>query len=102
MKRPITQNPSFIVLLLATCFALTSALASAEQVRIPIGQETRTWSGETPRRGLTMAQVEERYGAPLSKQGPSGQPPIYFWEYSDFTVYFESNFVIHAVVKTRK
>lgn len=51
-----------------------------------------------PRRGQSMATVESRYGAPDQRVGPVGSPPITRWVYSDFTVYFESNRVIHAVV----
>ena len=96
----MTHQPLFFCLVSATALLFVSDPLMAEQVRIPIGQETQTWSGEIPKRGLNKAQVEERFGRPLSKEGPSGQPPIYFWEYQNFTVYFESDFVIHAVVKT--
>ena len=58
-----------------------------------------------PARGLSMAQVEQRYGAPLRKLQPRGgdtrlHPVINRWEYSDFIVYFQGNRVIHSVLNT--
>lgn len=51
-----------------------------------------------PTKGMTMAQVEQRFGAPLSRLDPVGIPPITRWVYDRFTVYFENQYVIHAVV----
>lgn len=56
-----------------------------------------------PERGLSMAQVEAKFGAPLEKLETRGggaplQPPINRWRYAEFTVYFERSRVIHAVV----
>lgn len=56
---------------------------------------------ERPLRGLTKAQVEHRFGSPVSRHGPTGDPAIYFWEYKGFTVYFENNYVLHTVSKTK-
>lgn len=56
---------------------------------------------ERPSRGLTKAQVEHRFGSPVSRHGPTGDPAIYFWEYQGFTVYFENNHVLHTVFKTK-
>lgn len=58
-----------------------------------------------PARGLTMAQVERRYGAPLRRLAPRGggsarQPVIHRWEYSDYIVYFDRDRVIHSVLNT--
>lgn len=55
----------------------------------------------TPKRGMTKAQVESNFGSPDSKHGPRGTPPIYYWEYPAYTVYFESDYVLHTVVKQR-
>ena len=81
---------------------LVSSILYAETVRIPIGQGSEVWRGPTPVKGATKAQVEAEFGSPSSTQGPAGDPPIYFWEYSDFTVYFESDYVIHTVIKNRQ
>ncbi len=48
-----------------------------------------------------MAQVEQRYGAPVDKMPTAGgdaprHPPINRWRYNGYTVYFERNRVIHS------
>jgi hypothetical protein len=58
-----------------------------------------------PRRGMTMVQVEKRWGAPLRKLSPRGggsprQPVINRWDYAKFIVYFQHNYVIHSVLNT--
>jgi hypothetical protein len=53
---------------------------------------------ETPLRGSTMAAVEAKFGAPASKAGPVGNPPITRWYYPNFVVVFENDKVLHAVV----
>ncbi|MGD8547343.1 MAG: hypothetical protein PVG50_08210 [Thiohalophilus sp.] len=50
-----------------------------------------------PGRGMTMTQVEERFGQPVKKYDEVGDPPITRWVYPDFTVYFEYQYVIDAV-----
>jgi hypothetical protein len=57
-----------------------------------------------PTRGMSMNQVESRYGAPRSKLDPRGgnkpqHPVINRWEYDNFIVYFERTHVIDAVAK---
>lgn len=52
---------------------------------------------DKPDNGLSMQAVETRYGQPLEKAAPVGEPPITRWRYPDFTVYFEFNKVIHSV-----
>jgi hypothetical protein len=51
----------------------------------------------TPTRGMSMAQVESRFGAPTERYAPVGQPPITRWVYPDKVVYFEYDHVVHAV-----
>lgn len=58
-----------------------------------------------PVRGLSMAQVEQNYGAPLRKLSPRGgdtkkHPVIHRWDYAKFIVYFEHDHVIHSVLNT--
>lgn len=58
-----------------------------------------------PARGMSMAQVERRYGAPQRKLAPRGgdtrrHPVINRWEYANFIVYFQGNHVIHSVLNT--
>jgi len=58
-----------------------------------------------PARGMSMEQVEKKYGVPLRKLSPRGgdsahHPTINRWEYANFIVYFEKSHVIHAVLNT--
>lgn len=41
--------------------------------------------------------VRRRFGEPIRRSAPIGQPPITQWVYPDFIVYFEHQYVIHAV-----
>ena len=59
--------------------------------------------GNLPSRGMSMAQVEKRFGAPAEKLAPAGgdtalHPTINRWRYNGYTVYFERSHVIHSVV----
>lgn len=84
-----------------TALALTLALAAmplaAETVVIDGQVQVRTASVELPRRGISMASVEERFGAPRTRHAAVGQPPITRWDYDGFSVYFEHQHVVHAV-----
>jgi hypothetical protein len=73
---------------LAPAYAQTLQMAEAPQAQTQLG---------TPNRGMSMAQVEARYGTPSEKVAPVGDPPITRWVYPGFTVYFEGHHVIHAV-----
>lgn len=86
------------VVLLALLAA--SATASAETLLVDrVHQEN---ASAMPTRGMTMAQVEARFGAPSGKLDPRGGqkhqwPTINRWTYPAFTVYFEKNHVVDAV-----
>lgn len=51
-----------------------------------------------PVRGETQDTVRAAFGEPLRVDGPVGEPPITRWEYPRFTVVFEHQYVLHAVV----
>jgi len=58
----------------------------------------------TPRGGLTMSQVREQFGNPVTEEptvsvnGGPHQPPITRWNYSAYSVVFENDRVVHSVV----
>ena len=60
---------------------------------------------QTPRTGTTMTAVRQQYGAPMAEQptvsasGGPQQPPINQWDYSNFSVVFERDRVIHSVAR---
>ena len=60
---------------------------------------------DLPSRGMSMSEVEKRYGTPQRKLSPRGgdsdkHPVINRWDYANFIVYFEKSHVIHAVLNT--
>ena len=53
---------------------------------------------DKPVRGMTMDDVSAKYGEPTKILPPVGDPPITRWIYPNFTVNFERQYVIFAVV----
>jgi hypothetical protein len=92
----MTRRLSLFVALLA---ATATAPASAELVVVDGTVQMRPATLETPRRGMRMADVEARFGAPESRNPAVGDPPISRWQYAGFTVYFEGDIVLHSVVR---
>jgi hypothetical protein len=91
------ERHSLLTLLFGLLFAVSAVTGLADT---PNQTEVASPAAvvHTPRRGATMTEVEQTYGAPLEKLAPVGNPPISRWKYPDFTVYFEHQYVIHAVV----
>ena len=91
---------SHLVLACSLLF-LAAPPAAAETLLVErVAEEART---ALPARGLTMAQVEARFGAPAERLEPRGGqnpqwPVIHRWMYPAFTVYFEKSRVIDAVL----
>lgn len=84
-----------------TCMFLALAAGAARADTLLIdGVEADAQSASTrPKSGMTMTAVESTYGAPAQKHATVGQPPITRWDYPGFSVYFEHDRVIHAVVR---
>ena len=61
------------------------------------GTDPSSSVGPRPARGMSMDGVERDFGPPTARRAAVGEPPITRWEYPTFTVYFEYQFVIHAV-----
>ncbi len=57
-----------------------------------------TAASERPNRGSSMATVQGRFGEPTNRHATVGEPPITRWDYPQFSVYFEHDKVLHAVV----
>ncbi len=90
-----------IIVGIATALALACA-ASVSADSLLIENTMRGQSLAAPTRGLSMSQVERRYGSPLQKLPTVGgssakQPPINRWRYANYTVVFERSRVIHSV-----
>ncbi|MGE0079990.1 MAG: hypothetical protein AB7U81_01695 [Thiohalomonadaceae bacterium] len=71
--------------------------APAAPDEAPQASGTDAETPSLPLRGMSMQAVESRFGAPLEKLAPVGEPPITRWVYADYTVYFEGRYVIHTV-----
>lgn len=50
-----------------------------------------------PQRGMNAEQVQRLYGEPKQRNAAVGEPPISSWEYDGFVVYFEDEYVLHAL-----
>jgi hypothetical protein len=76
-----------------------SLSTNAETITIPVGQQAPAKHNlARPTRGMSQDAVLDQYGLPESKTAAVGEPPISFWRYPDYTVYFESETVIHSVL----
>lgn len=84
---------------LALLLALCAAPLCAETLVVNDQVQLRESKIEVPQRGASMAAVEARFGAPRSRHEAVGKPPITRWDYEGFSVYFEYQHVVHAVVQ---
>lgn len=87
------------LLSLAVLLAFAGAVSAETLLVDRVQHESQA---QMPARGMSMAQVEARFGAPTGKLEPRGGqkrqwPTINRWVYPAFTVYFEKNRVIDAV-----
>jgi hypothetical protein len=80
------------------CGCAAAGTAVAETVVVNDQVQLRESQLDRPKRGSTMGEVERHFGAPLTRHATVGQPPITRWDYSGFSVFFEHDRVIHAVV----
>jgi hypothetical protein len=86
------------ILVALLCGTAVGGTALAETLVINDQLTVRESSLERPKRGATMTQVEKHFGAPAEKHPTVGQPPITRWDYAGFSVFFEHDRVIDAVV----
>ncbi|HEY0180321.1 MAG TPA: hypothetical protein VGC30_11925 [Dokdonella sp.] len=95
-----------VALLVAVAAALPAAHAESLRVHARRAHAADDDAAGTPARGMRMAEVERRFGAPLEKLPAAGgdaprHPPIHRWRYAGYTVYFERDRVIHSVSDAR-
>lgn len=86
-----------MVRLLVPVLALAATMASAQNLDMSVGDPS-TAIPERPTRGSAMSSVEARFGAPLTRHAAVGDPPITRWDYAQFSVFFEYDKVLHAVL----
>jgi hypothetical protein len=91
-------------LLAMLCGLAVTGFAAAETLVVDDQVVVKQTSVPTPKRGSTMSQVEQHFGAPVERHptvsdpGRPGQPPITRWDYTGFSVFFERDKVIDSVV----
>ena len=90
-----------LTLVFAIAAFAAGSLAHAEVLLMDRVKQERSMNG--PARGMSMTQVEARFGAPTTKSDPRGgdtrlHPVINRWVYPDYTVYFERDRVISSVM----
>ncbi|MCA0395540.1 MAG: hypothetical protein LCH70_15740 [Proteobacteria bacterium] len=91
---------------LPTCLVLSALLCAAAPAfadTLLVDRAQAKSQVALPARGQSSAQVEARFGAPSQKLEPRGGqkrqwPTINRWVYPQFTVYFERDRVIDAVL----
>jgi hypothetical protein len=96
-ESPAMSRP-FLALATTALLALAGS-ASADTLLVERAQQA---SVPMPPRGMSMSEVEARFGAPSERLDPRGGqkrqwPTINRWAYPAFTVYFENSRVIDAV-----
>jgi hypothetical protein len=74
-----------------------SSPATAEATTPTSTNSDGSYSIRLPGRGMTMEQVEAKFGPPREKLPDVGDPPITRWNYDGFSVYFEYQYVIDSV-----
>ena len=100
------MNNQQVKLKLAKLFSSLSLAVLAAAVVVPVNAQTlatkvtssNQQSTVTPKNGQKKENVASMFGEPKLKIAAVGEPPISKWVYQDFTVYFEDDTVLHAVV----
>ncbi|WP_374609417.1 hypothetical protein [Thermomonas sp.] len=91
----------------AAALVAAPGIGLAQQVQVQgdvlLIERVQEEPGNLPNRGMSMSQVEARFGAPSDRLDPRGGqkrqwPTINRWTYPAFTVYFERNKVIDVVM----
>lgn len=89
------------LLIIALGLSLVARTAAADVLTMPEGESTPAVT--LPAKGTTMAAVSKKYGEPRTKRPSVGgdtpkHPPITRWDYDAFSVIFEHDKVVDAVI----
>lgn len=85
----------FVLAALLPLFAAAPAFAYITKDNSHLIVEDRL---DLPQRGTHATTVLKRFGEPLTRHSPIGQPPISRWDYPGFSVFFEYELALHSVV----
>jgi hypothetical protein len=78
--------------------SVTTKTVTTKSITIPLLNKPNS-SIKRPSRSASEGLVMDEYGPPIKKHHAKGKPPITRWDYSGFSVFFESGYVIHSVVR---
>jgi hypothetical protein len=102
IRARVSRVPALTPLRLAALAAAFAALycgtLRAETIAVDDQVAVRASDVNRPDRGMTMKTVEAKFGAPQERHPAVGKPAITRWDYPGFSVFFENEYVIHAVV----
>ena len=88
-----------MVLPLTIALAALASPLTGLQADVLLIEEVRTADGmNLPVNGMSQADVRARFGDPAKAYAPVGDPPITRWDYPQFSVFFEHDKVLHAVI----
>ena len=74
---------------ITTLTCTLSTTLTAEQITLPIGEQTRQSELQLPEKGMHKNTVLEDFGDPQEMTSAVGEPPISQWRYDGYVVYFE-------------
>ena len=92
----MTMTRSFLLILLTMLMMGLAVSANADVLLIE--QVRQAGKMDVPVNGLSMSEVEARFGAPQQKQAAVGDPPISRWVYPHWSVYFEYDRALFTVL----
>jgi hypothetical protein len=95
-RERMSRIPALVLCALVYSLGVAGA-AMAETIVVDDQVQVRDSSVAKPKRGVTMSEVEAKFGTPVTKHDAVGSPPITRWDYAGFSVFFEHDRVIHAV-----
>lgn len=87
-----------LVIALST-MGLTPTTAYSEVLQMP--EAPQSFTVTLPGRGMSMTEVLEKFGEPQSKDPEVGEPPITRWNYPNYVVVFEYQYVIHSLTTNK-
>ncbi len=79
-------------------FMLTFAFQAISADVLLIEEVRQSERMELPKNGQDKAAVEAKFGTPAEKLPAVGDPPISSWKYDTYSVYFEHDLVLFAVL----
>ncbi len=94
--RPLTNLMTLAALAVACA---GTGVVQADILHTPDGGFGVVERAGLPSRGQSQVAVLRQHGEPKQRHATVGDPPITRWDYDDFSVVFEGDYVLHSVVR---